>query len=216
MLTGSMAANFYAVPRMTRDIDLVMELSERDVDRVTRLFQAEYYIDRDMVQRAVRDHAMFNMIHNALVVKVDCVVRKETEGLGQGEPVPGATRRCPESAQVRAGTRHRVSESVGKSNRSDRAVSRGTSMKDTPPEMDARYRAMLMQRSGEERLTMGCAMRETARALVEASILEQDPQATPEVVRRGLFLRFYGHEFDADSREKILDAIESASHPVSK
>ena len=57
-------------------------------------------------------------------------------------------------------------------------------MKDTPPEIDARYRAMLMQRSGEERLTMGCAMRETARALVEASILEQDPQATPEVVRR--------------------------------
>jgi len=79
MVTGSMAANFYAVPRMTRDIDLVVELSERDVDRVTQLFQQEYYINRDMVQRAVRDHAMFNMIHNALVVKVDCVVRKETE-----------------------------------------------------------------------------------------------------------------------------------------
>lgn len=79
MVTGSMAANFYAVPRMTRDIDLVVELSERDVDRVTRLFQQEYYIDRDMVQQAVRDHAMFNMIHNALVVKVDCVVRKDTE-----------------------------------------------------------------------------------------------------------------------------------------
>lgn len=79
MVTGSMAANFYAVPRMTRDIDLVVELSEQHVDRVTRLFQQEYYIDRDMVQRAVRDHAMFNMIHNALVVKVDCVVRKGTE-----------------------------------------------------------------------------------------------------------------------------------------
>ena len=79
MVTGSMAANFYAVPRMTRDIDLVVELSERDVDRVTRLFQQEFYIDRDMVQQAVRDVGMFNMIHNALVVKVDCVVRKNTE-----------------------------------------------------------------------------------------------------------------------------------------
>ena len=79
MVTGSMAGNFYAVPRMTRDIDLVIELSERDVDRVTHLFLQEYYIDRDMVQRAVRDHAMFNMIHTALVVKVGCVVRKETE-----------------------------------------------------------------------------------------------------------------------------------------
>lgn len=87
-------------------------------------------------------------------------------------------------------------------------------MKDTPPEMDARYRDMLMQRSGEERLKMGCAMRETARVLVESSIREQDPQATPETVRKGLFLRFYGHEFGADSREKILAAIESASHLV--
>jgi hypothetical protein len=89
-------------------------------------------------------------------------------------------------------------------------------MKDTPPEMDARYRDMLMQLSGEERLKMGCAMRETARTLVEASIREQDPQATPEAVRKGLFLRFYGHEFDADSRAKILAAIEFAGHPVAR
>ena len=89
-------------------------------------------------------------------------------------------------------------------------------MKDTSPEMDARYRAMLLQRSGEERLKMGCAMRETARALVEASIREQDPRATPETVRKALFLRFYGHEFDADSRAKILIAIESATHPVAR
>ena len=89
-------------------------------------------------------------------------------------------------------------------------------MKDTPSEMDARYRAMLMQRSGEERLTMGCAMRDTARALVEASIREQDPQATPEAVRKGLFLRFYGHEFDVESRAKILAAIDSATHSVAR
>jgi hypothetical protein len=89
-------------------------------------------------------------------------------------------------------------------------------MKDTSPEMDARYQDMLMQRSGEERLMMGCAMRETARTLVEASIREQDPQATLETVRKGIFLRFYGHEFDADSRTEILAAIESATHPVAK
>ena len=89
-------------------------------------------------------------------------------------------------------------------------------MRDTPPEMDARYRTMLMKRSGEERLAMGCAMRETARALVEASLLKHNPEATPEAIRKGLFLRFYGHEFDADSRDKILAAIESASHPSVK
>jgi hypothetical protein len=79
MVTGSMAANFYTTPRMTRDIDLVIELSEEDIHRVVQLFQDEYYIDRDMVQQAVRNRSMFNMIHNALVVKVDCVVRKDSD-----------------------------------------------------------------------------------------------------------------------------------------
>lgn len=79
MVTGSMAANFYATPRMTRDIDLVVELREGDVGRVVALFQDEYYIDRDMVEQAVRTQSMFNMIHTALVVKIDCVVRKDSE-----------------------------------------------------------------------------------------------------------------------------------------
>jgi hypothetical protein len=89
-------------------------------------------------------------------------------------------------------------------------------MNDTSPEMESRYRTMIMQRSGEERLKMGCAMRETARALVEASIREQDPQATPDAVRKSLFLRFYGHEFSAESRAKILAAIESATHSIAR
>ena len=79
MVTGSMAANFYATPRMTRDIDLVVDLSAAEIDRVVRLFQGTYYIDPDMVRQAIQNRSMFNMIHNALVVKVDCVVRKDTD-----------------------------------------------------------------------------------------------------------------------------------------
>lgn len=78
MVTGSMAANYYATPRMTRDIDVVIELRESDVERVVTLFRDQYYVDRDMVEQAVRSRSMFNMIHNALVVKVDCVVRKDS------------------------------------------------------------------------------------------------------------------------------------------
>lgn len=79
MVTGSMAANFYTTPRMTRDIDLVVELSETDIALVLSLFQDECYIDPDMVRQAIRNRSMFNMIHNAVVVKIDCVVRKDTE-----------------------------------------------------------------------------------------------------------------------------------------
>ena len=84
-------------------------------------------------------------------------------------------------------------------------------MKDTSADMEGRYRAFLMQRTGEERLKMGCAMRDTARAFVEASLREKNPDATVVAIRQGLFMRFYGHEFDAPTREKILAAIEQAA-----
>ncbi|MGE0472798.1 MAG: hypothetical protein AB7P17_04110 [Nitrospirales bacterium] len=77
MVTGSMALNFYAVPRMTRDIDLVVELQEEDADRLSNFFQDQFYVDRAMVREAVRHQTMFNLIHTAHVIKVDMVVRKD-------------------------------------------------------------------------------------------------------------------------------------------
>ena len=80
-------------------------------------------------------------------------------------------------------------------------------MTDTSPELARKFREMLLQRPGEERLRMGCSMHATAQALVRASILEKDPDASPATLRRALFLRFYGHELDPETREKILHAL---------
>lgn len=84
-------------------------------------------------------------------------------------------------------------------------------MKDTAPEVERRYREMLLSRSGAERLKMGCSMHATARTLVLASIHENDPQASPVVVRRELFLRFYGSDFGPAERARILAALEAAA-----
>ncbi|MFQ5802012.1 MAG: hypothetical protein ACE5JQ_03830 [Candidatus Methylomirabilales bacterium] len=84
-------------------------------------------------------------------------------------------------------------------------------MNDTSPEIERKFQQMLLQRSGEERLKMGCSMHATAQALVRASVLEKDPSASPVALRQALFLRFYGHEFDPDTRKKILHALEGAS-----
>jgi len=81
-------------------------------------------------------------------------------------------------------------------------------MNDTSPEVKQIFRRMLLQRSGEERLKMGCSMHATAQALVRASVLEQDPLASPAALRRALFLRFYGHEFDPETAAKILVVLE--------
>jgi hypothetical protein len=67
---------------------------------------------------------------------------------------------------------------------------------------------MLLARSPEERLKMGCSMGATARALARASVLARDPHATPGAVRRALFLRFYEHEFDETQRKRIMASLE--------
>ena len=41
MLTGSMAMNYYAQPRMTRDIDVVVALHAGQVETLLRIFGAD-------------------------------------------------------------------------------------------------------------------------------------------------------------------------------
>ena len=77
MLTGSMAMNFYAQPRMTRDLDLVVELASEQTDLLVRLFESEYYVDRRAVATAIAQRSMFNLIHNETFIKLDCIVLKD-------------------------------------------------------------------------------------------------------------------------------------------
>jgi hypothetical protein len=78
MITGSTAANFYAVPRMTRDIDIVVELSERDIGKFILAFEKDHYLEPETVRKAVKNKGMFNLIHDQYIIKVDFVVRKDT------------------------------------------------------------------------------------------------------------------------------------------
>ena len=78
MLTGSVALSFYAEPRMTRDVDLVVELADRDPGAITALFAPDYYVSQEDVARAIAARAMFNVLHLGKVVKLDFIVRKDT------------------------------------------------------------------------------------------------------------------------------------------
>ena len=79
MLTGSFAMSYYATPRMTRDVDLVVALDESDCGRVTELFSADFYVDEDAVRSAVKTERMFNLMHFASAIKLDFIVRKSSE-----------------------------------------------------------------------------------------------------------------------------------------
>lgn len=79
MLTGSMAMMFYAVPRMTRDIDLVVECQDEDIDALVEAFAEDCYISAAAVRDAVNTRGMFNVIHTEMAIKADFVVRRATD-----------------------------------------------------------------------------------------------------------------------------------------
>jgi len=79
MLTGSLAMMHYAQPRMTRDIDLVIELNKPLIETFVETFSNDYYISADAVSDSVEHSFMFNLIHLKSSVKVDCIIRKQEE-----------------------------------------------------------------------------------------------------------------------------------------
>lgn len=76
MLTGSLAMSYYATPRMTRDIDLVVALDSGDTAKLRDAFIGDYYVP-DNLQQAMTTPGMFNLVHLDSVVKLDIVVRKD-------------------------------------------------------------------------------------------------------------------------------------------
>jgi hypothetical protein len=78
MLTGSMAMNYYAEPRMTRDIDLVIALLPEDARMIVQLFSRDYYLSPEAVDSSIKHQSLFNLIHSESVIKVDCIVRKHS------------------------------------------------------------------------------------------------------------------------------------------
>src|SRR3970040_2684432 len=79
MLTGSYAMAYYATPRMTRDLDLVLALGREDVDRLVAAFSHDFYVDGDDARCAVRTQQLFNLLHLESGVKVDFIVRNDSE-----------------------------------------------------------------------------------------------------------------------------------------
>ena len=80
-------------------------------------------------------------------------------------------------------------------------------MNDTSPEIAAKWRELLMQRSGEERVRMGFDMFFAAQAIVRASLEAQGYRG--EELRKQIFLRTYR----GDLPPEILDKICQAGFP---
>ena len=79
MLTGSFALGYYAKPRMTGDLDFVAGLMDSHVSQLVKSVSPDFYIDEDGAHETVRTRRMFNLMHLGNGIKIDLIVRKDTE-----------------------------------------------------------------------------------------------------------------------------------------
>jgi len=79
VLTGSMALSFYAVPRMTRDADILIKLFIKDADGFFKIFSGEYYIDKNMLDDSLKSRMLFNMLDKKTFFKIDLIFKTRDE-----------------------------------------------------------------------------------------------------------------------------------------
>ncbi len=77
-------------------------------------------------------------------------------------------------------------------------------MTDTKPDIEKILIKMMRQKTGEERLKMGCSMFDLAKKIVMASI---QSHGSDKEMRQKIFLRFYQDSFDKKTIGKILQKI---------
>lgn len=79
-IVGSMASMVRGEARFTNDIDILADLSEEHVDQFELEFPApDYYISLAAVRTAIQQRRQFNIIHIPSGLKVDVILKKDTE-----------------------------------------------------------------------------------------------------------------------------------------
>src|SRR5882762_987081 len=70
-LTGSMASNYWGIPRTTHDLDFVVQLPMSAVPRILHEFSGDFYIEEAAVRAAYQPPHQFNAIDTRSALKVD-------------------------------------------------------------------------------------------------------------------------------------------------
>ena len=193
MLTSSLATSFYARPRMTRDIDLVVALEAARAEQLAAALGADYHVDSGAVTAALRAARPWNIIHVPSIVKIDLIPRKDT-------PYRRAEferRRRVELAGVPLWIA-RVEDLI----LSEPENLMESGVNDTSPDIEALLKLRYAAMSGSERALMALQMFETAQQIVLSSL---DPALSEGERRRELCRRFYGVELARAAYPKTVN-----------
>jgi hypothetical protein len=71
LLAGSMASNYWGIPRTTHDLDFVVELPFQSIPRLLHEFRGDFYVDELAVRAALVPPYQFNAIDRRSALKID-------------------------------------------------------------------------------------------------------------------------------------------------
>src|SRR3989338_1819021 len=86
----------------------------------------------------------------------------------------------------------------------------GAAMKDTPAEIQNKFQKMMLEKTSEQRARMAFSQFDFAKGIVVSSIKSGNPGISEKRLRSELFLRFYGLDFDPETRKKIVRHLKNA------
>ncbi len=77
MVVGSFASATYGEPRLTHDIDIVVQLAEKQIGNLVGAFPSpEFYVSESAVREAISQRGQFNVIHPSSGNKIDFMIAR--------------------------------------------------------------------------------------------------------------------------------------------
>lgn len=77
MLSGSYAFSLYGEVRGTRDIDVVVDLNDENIESFFSIFNEDYYFNKKEIAKDISSKRIFNIIHSKEGFKFDFIPLKD-------------------------------------------------------------------------------------------------------------------------------------------
>jgi hypothetical protein len=71
---GSLASSAFGIARSTMDIDIAADIRQGQASVLEERLQTHFYVDREMIERAIREKSSFNIVHLETMFKIDIFV----------------------------------------------------------------------------------------------------------------------------------------------
>lgn len=71
---GSLASSAFGIARSTMDVDVVADIKIEHAPILEERLRAEFYADTEMMEGAIKDQSLFNIVHLETMFKIDIFI----------------------------------------------------------------------------------------------------------------------------------------------